>query len=208
MIDLTKTIAAKSDQLNSDDLIASPITVKITKVSAGSSEQPIVVNYDGDGGKPWYPCKSMRRLLVMVWGADGLSYVGRSLTLFRDPEVKWGGIAVGGIRVSHMSNLDKTLTIALTATRGNKKPFTVKPLKQGQPSNVERAPLTAPLHELQDTAGPTLETDADVLRVAMREAAAIGEKEFIAIWLGMTADEKITMNDYKNELKQQLTEGK
>jgi len=201
MIDLTKTIAAKSDQLNSDDLIASPITVKIIKVSAGSSEQPIAVNYDGDCGKPWYPCKSMRRLLVMVWGADGLSYVGRSLTLFRDPEVKWGGIAVGGIRVSHMSNLDKTLTIALTATRGNKKPFTVKPLKVAATPSI-------PLQELPETDKPSLETDADVLRVAMREAAAIGEKEFIAIWLGMTADEKITMNDYKNELKQQLTEGK
>lgn len=35
---------------------------------------------------------------------------------------------VGGIRISHMSHIDKPVTIALTATRGNKKPVTVQPL--------------------------------------------------------------------------------
>jgi len=43
--------------------------------------------------------------------------------------VKWGGLEVGGIRISHMSHIDKPVTIALTATRGNKKPVTVKPLE-------------------------------------------------------------------------------
>jgi len=128
MTDLSKTIEAKSNQLNSDDLQAAPRTIKITKVSAGSAEQPIAINYEGDDGKPFYPCKSMRRVLVAVWGADGASYVGRSLTLYRDPEVKFGGIAVGGIRISHMSHLDKPMFMALTATRGSKKPYTVKPL--------------------------------------------------------------------------------
>ena len=200
MTDLSKTIEAKSNQLNADDLQAKPRTINITKVSAGNSDQPIAINYEGDNKKPWYPCKSMRRLLVVVWGTDGASYVGKSLTLFRDPSVKWGGIEVGGIRISHMSNLDKAMTIALTATRGNKKPYTVKPLKVAAP--------TAPLHEQGEAEDATLETEMDVLKVAMREAAAIGEQEFIAIWVGMTADEKIALNDYKEELKQQLKEGK
>lgn len=43
--------------------------------------------------------------------------------------MKWGGLEVGGIRISHMSHIDKPVTIALTATRGNKKPVTVKPLE-------------------------------------------------------------------------------
>lgn len=195
MTDLSKTIEAKSNQLNADDLMAAPITVKITKVSAGSSDQPIAINYEGDKNKPWYPCKTMRRLLVTVWGTDGGSYVGKSVTLFRDPDVKWGGIAVGGIRISHMSHLDKAMTVALTATRGNKKPYTVKPLA-----------VTKPLHEEGAAEPATLETDMDVLRVAMREAAEEGEQEFIAIWMGMTADEKIALNDYKEELKQQIKE--
>ncbi len=130
MTDLTNTIEAKSDQLGADDLMSGPRNIKITKVSAdtGSSEQPIVINFEGDNRKPWKPCKSMRRLLVAIWGPNGNEYVGRSVTLYRDPTVKWGGMEVGGIRISHMSHIDKPVTIALTATRGNKKPTTVQPL--------------------------------------------------------------------------------
>ncbi len=130
MTDLSKTIEAKSDQLNADDLMAGPRTIEITKVSANqsSSEQPIAIGYKGDNGRTFYPCKTVRRLLVSVWGANGNEYVGRSVTLYRDPTVKWGGMEVGGIRISHMSHIDKPVTIALTATRGNKKPTTVQPL--------------------------------------------------------------------------------
>lgn len=142
MTDLTNTIIAKSDQLNSDSLLSGPMTIKITGVSAdtSSSEQPIIIRYENDKSQPWKPCKSMRRLLVAIWGPNGNEYVGRSVTLYRDPTVKWGGMEVGGIRISHMSHIDKAVTIALTATRGNKKPVTVQPLvirdqpRQEQPS--------------------------------------------------------------------------
>ena len=70
----------------------------------------------------------MRRVLVNVWGKDGNTYVGKSLTLYCDPKVLFGGVAVGGLRISHMSHIDKEVTMALTATRANRKPFTVKPL--------------------------------------------------------------------------------
>lgn len=129
MTDLTQTIIAKSDQINADDLTGGPRTIKITKVSAdtSSSEQPIVISVEGDS-KVYKPCKTVRRLLVAIWGANGNEYVGRSVTLYRDPAVKWGGMEVGGIRISHMSHIDKAVTIALTATRGNKRPTTVQPL--------------------------------------------------------------------------------
>lgn len=129
MTDLTNTIIAKSDQVNADDLAGGPRTITITKVSAdtSSAEQPIVIGIEGDS-KVYKPCKTVRRLLVSVWGANGAEYVGRSVTLYRDPTVKWGGLEVGGIRISHMSHIDKAVTIALTATRGNKKPTTVQPL--------------------------------------------------------------------------------
>lgn len=132
MTDLGLTIAPKSDQLNADDLIGVSRTISITKVSLCSeADQPIAINFEGDNGKPYKPCKSMRRVLVNVWGRDGNSYVGRSMTLYRDDKVTYGGVAVGGIRISHMSHLDKEMTMALTATRANRKPFTVKPLKAG-----------------------------------------------------------------------------
>jgi hypothetical protein len=35
----------------------------------------------------------MRRILVGVWGKDASKYVGRSMTLYRDPAVAFGGLA-------------------------------------------------------------------------------------------------------------------
>jgi hypothetical protein len=127
-MDIRSTLEAKSSQLNTDDLIAGAKTITITKVSAGSAEQPVAVSFEGDGGKPWFPCKSMRRVLVAAWGADASRYVGRRVTLFRDPSVIYGGIAVGGIRVSHLSHLDGPLSIALTVARQKRSPYKVTPL--------------------------------------------------------------------------------
>jgi hypothetical protein len=132
-MDMTPTLAAKSNQLTTDDLIAGPLTITITSVSAGTAEQPVAISYEGDGGKPWYPCKSMRRVLVAAWGADAKEYVGRGITLFRDPSVTYGGIQVGGIRISHLSGLDSPLSIALTVTRQKRSPYKVQPLKQAPP---------------------------------------------------------------------------
>jgi hypothetical protein len=139
-MDITSTLEAKSSQLNTDDLIAGPKTITITKVSAGSAEQPVAVSFEGDGGKPWYPCKSMRRVLVAAWGADASQYVGRRVTLFRDPTVIYGGIAVGGIRVSHLSDLDGPLSIALTVTRQKRSPYKVQPLPASPPAPAKPAP--------------------------------------------------------------------
>jgi hypothetical protein len=83
-----------------------------------------------------------------MWGPDAKQYAGRSLTLYRDPSVKWGGMEVGGIRISHMSHIDKAATMALTATRGNRKPYTVKPLADApkQASQAEQAASDTPEH--------------------------------------------------------------
>lgn len=135
MVDLSPTTLAKSDILNADDLIGKPpMTVKITKVSSVSGEQPISINFEGDNDKPFMPCKSMRRLLVFIWGKDGKNYVGKRMTLYRDPEVKFGGLKVGGVRISHMSDIDEERTVALTASKGKKAGYTVKPLPADKPA--------------------------------------------------------------------------
>lgn len=139
MSDMQPVITAKSDQLNADDLLSGPITIKISAVTVhGGQEQPVSISYDGDNGKPYKPCKSMCRVLVGAWGADSALYVGRSLTLYCDQKVKWGGMEVGGIRISHMTNIADTMTMALTVTRANKKPFIVHPLVN-QAFNYEAA---------------------------------------------------------------------
>lgn len=128
MTNMLNTIIPKSDQINADDLTGRTLTIKVTKVSLLAGEQPVSLNYEGDDGRPYKPCKSMRRVLVNVWGSDGNAYVGRSMTLYNDSKVTWGGAAVGGIRISHMSDIKEPVTMALTASKANRKPFTVKPL--------------------------------------------------------------------------------
>lgn len=129
MNDMSLVIVPKSDQLNSDTLIAGPMTIRITSIEIRpGTEQPVSIHYEGEAGQPWKPCKSMSRVLVAAWGADAKEYVGRSLTLYRDPSVKWGGLEVGGIRISHMTHLEAPMTMALTATKGSRKPYTVRPL--------------------------------------------------------------------------------
>lgn len=129
MTDMAQAIIPKSDQLNSDDLIAGPITIRITGVAIKpGTEQPVAISFEGDNNKPWKPCKSMSRVLVAAWGADAGKYTDRCLTLYRDPTVKWAGMEVGGIRISHMTHITVPLVMALTATKGSRKLFTVQPL--------------------------------------------------------------------------------
>lgn len=130
--DMSKTTAPKSDQLNYDDFIAgSTKNITITKVDISddpNADQPAKVYYQGDNGKPYKPCKSMRRVMVAVWGKESTNYVGRSMTLYGDPKVKWAGVEVGGIRISHMSHIDRPKQVSISLSKGKRAPYQVKPL--------------------------------------------------------------------------------
>ena len=132
-MDMTEFIAPNSAQLNADDLLTGPMTVTITEVTQGNSEQPVNVNTVETPGRPYKPSKSMRRVMVAAWGKDATAYAGRRLTLYCNPEIKFGGAKVGGIEISHMSDIDGDLKVSLTATRGKKKLHTVKPLAAPTP---------------------------------------------------------------------------
>lgn len=145
MNDMSMVILAKSDQLSADDLLAGPITITITNVAVRpGTEQPVTIEYDGGGGRPWKPCKSMSRCLVAAWGADAKAYAGRSVTLYRDPSVKWGGMEVGGIRISHMSHIEREMVMPLTATKGVKKAYKVKPIQAGSQEAETKWPILSP----------------------------------------------------------------
>ena len=132
-MDMTEFIAPNSAQLNADDLLTGPMTVTITEVTQGNAEQPVNVNTVETPGRPYKPSKSMRRVMVAAWGKDASAYAGRRLTLYCNPEIKFGGAKVGGIEISHMSDIDSELKVSLTATRGKKKLHTVKPLAAPAP---------------------------------------------------------------------------
>ena len=92
----------------------------------------------------------MRRVLIHAWGDDGAAYIGKRATLYTDPEVKFGGIKVGGIRISHLSHITRTMDIALTATRGKRTPYQVKPLADAaQPATYPEDKFAAELPKMQ-----------------------------------------------------------
>lgn len=142
-MNITDTIDPKVDQLTADHLIGRTMTICITDVRLAAGDQPCDIHYEGDAGLPYRPGKSMRRVLVHVWGGDVKRYIGRSMTLYRDDDVQFGGLKVGGLRISHMSDIKDAVTMALTAKKGSKKAFKVQPLKLDAPK-VEQPKQDAP----------------------------------------------------------------
>ena len=140
--DLRDTIVPKSNQLNSDQLLGGPITITVTSVRRGSGDdQPIAVHYEGENGRPFMPCLTMRKVLIFAWGEDGSQWVGKMLTLYNKRDVKWGGVEVGGIRISHMSHVQADVKLSLAVTRGKKEPIIIKRLDATDPTVAARAAL-------------------------------------------------------------------
>jgi hypothetical protein len=141
-MDLSRSIIAKSDQLNADDLIGGPRTFTVAEVREGDAEQPVsIVLAEWPSNRPFKPSKTVTRLLVAAWGEESDDWPqGARMTLFRDPTVKWAGQAIGGIRVSHLSHIDGPLKVALQETKGKKVLHTVEPLPK-------TAPTSAPVSE-------------------------------------------------------------
>jgi hypothetical protein len=123
---LRDTIEPKSDQLNYDDVMTTAITDKVVGLAMGNAEQPVIVRLEKH--RDYKPCKSMRRVLIACWGDQGKDWIGKRLTLVGDPSVVFGGVSVGGIRISHLSGIGKPVTVKLTTTRSKRTDYTVKPL--------------------------------------------------------------------------------
>jgi hypothetical protein len=168
-LDVTAAIKPKSDQLNADNLITGPRTIRIREVRIVQGEQPIHVFFDGDDGKPWKPSKTSARCMATIWGSNAEGWVGLSLMIFLDPTVTWSGAAVGGIRISHMEGLDKPRSLMLTKTRGQKGAVVIKPLEMG---GKDRAPV-----------------DVEAAKNGARDAA-LGGKEGFSVWWKANADKR------------------
>ena len=154
-MDLTRMIAPKSDQKNADDFLTGPQTFTITaEIEYEDAQQPAGLVLDGDTKHPYKPGKSMGRVLTAAWGKE--SWVSRRLTLYTDLSVEFGGQEVGGIRISHMSDLpgNKVLKLNLTKKKGQKKPFIVQPLVEvkatAKPANNSSEPTEFEVAETTD----------------------------------------------------------
>lgn len=179
-LDVTKAIEPKSDQLNADDLLTGPRTIRIREVKvAAGQEQPVWIYFDGDDNKPWKSCKTATRTLAAIWGADASKWIGLSLTLYCDPDVTWGGAKVGGIRVSHMEGLTSPRTLMLTKTRGKKGATVIKPLEVTAPKQTEQIKPKLTRDELK----------------RQMEAVANDAAKKAEWWRGLTADQQAIVKE-------------
>lgn len=171
---LRDTIIPKSDQLNADQLLGGAITITVNSVRRGDGDQPIIIGYDGDNGRPYKPCKSMRKVIIFAWGEDGNAWVGRSMTLFCDTNVMFGGIKVGGIRISHMTDIERDVSVSITATRGKKTPFIIKKLEL--PKQPQKQPETPEVRTPKMIAafGKLSVTESQLAAYLKRESAHVG----------------------------------
>lgn len=129
------TAEPRSDQWNADDFIGSPRTFTVANVKNGSAEQKYDIELAGEG-RVWRPPLTMLRLLIHAWGDETDEWIGRRVTLYRDESIRFGSDEVGGVRISHMSNLpgNRPLTVKLTKTRGRRQNHTVEPLPDAPPA--------------------------------------------------------------------------
>lgn len=184
---LRSTIVPKSDQLNFEDLLTGPRTIRISDVRPGNDEQPIIIHYDGDQGHPYKPNKTYRKVLIFAWGEDGRQWIGRSMTLFGDPTVKWGGAEVGGIAISHLSDIPRPINISLTATRGKRVKHEIKVLDVAP--NVKLGDVLKTIHNA---------SNKQTMEYAKNMAMALTNEE----------DVRVAQDAYKNrvaELKAQTS---
>lgn len=125
---LRDTIVPNSNQLNADQLLAGPMTITVRDVRVTVGDQPVSIFYAGDNGRPYKPNKTMRKALIYAWGDDERTWPGRCLTLYNDPDVKFGGDKVGGIKISHLTDIPGQLVMSLNSTKGKKSTITINPL--------------------------------------------------------------------------------
>lgn len=139
MNDFEAALAPKSDQINSSDLIGGDMTITIVsvKVTPGT-EQPVSISFK-ESAKVWRPCKSTGRVLMAAWGADTAQYAGRSVQLYLDPKVKWGGMEIGGIRISAISHIEDDLKIVLAESKQVRKAVIIKRLATQRDATQDQA---------------------------------------------------------------------
>ena len=139
MVDVSETLAPKSQQLDNIDLTDGPRTFTITRVELrDNAEQPLWIHL-AEFDRPWPPNVNMRRVIAHVWGRESDAWVGRRLTLFRDPRIKFGNDTTGGTRISHMSDIDKQVEVPVLVSKGRSATYTVQPLPDTPGASVAPA---------------------------------------------------------------------
>ena len=175
------TAEPRSDQWNADDFTGGPRTFTIAGVKTGVAEQKYDVELVEGEGRVWRPPLTMLRALMKSWGDETSVWIGRRVRLYQDPTVRFGKDVVGGIRISHLSHIDKPLSFPLTVSRGKRATFTVQPLP--------------------DAPAPTPEIPADVIANTQKAVANGTTADYLA-WLAEQCAPEFIVAYVKNETKE------
>ena len=63
----------------------------------------------------------MLRMLVEAWRRDSSNWIGKYVQVYVDPEVKWAGKPVGGIRIRALSDIpDRGMTFIVAENRATR----------------------------------------------------------------------------------------
>ena len=137
---LSDTVTSNGQQLNADDLIGSDKIITVTGIKRSTSkQQPLSIDYYGmQAGRPFKPCLTMRKILFAEWGTDGRQWVGKSMRLYRDDEVKFGTEKTGGIRISHLSDIEKQATHNLLVSKMRRQEFVINKLPTYQQAEFDK----------------------------------------------------------------------
>lgn len=132
MANIAKAIEPKSDQQNAVDYLSGPrvFTVAGTSDYLDDKRRPKVsIHLVEAPERPFKPSATNLRLMVIGWGQDDSTWTGRRIKLDLDPEVRFGGEKVGGIRVVALSHMEQPFTAKLPTTRGKKAEFRVEKME-------------------------------------------------------------------------------
>ena len=128
MDDITDTLAPKSDQLDAVELVNGPRTFTVERVVVNKgAEQPVSIHF-AEFPRPWRPSTNQRRVLAFCWGKHSAGWPGKRMTLFRDPDVVYGGKKVGGIRIRALSDIDGPMSAPILEGQGRPGSYEVLPM--------------------------------------------------------------------------------
>lgn len=192
---LQQALAPKSDQLNADDLIVSNITIVISKVSINlGSEQKIIINYHNDNGKPWKPSKGMGRVLTEILGGDPDLWVGQTVELFRNKEIRFGKEKCGGIQIAGMSAIKNVTTLLITTSKGKKSSITIQPIAPMGNAPVQQRQQSPVTQQLAPESNPKRDW-----AVKLKAAVNYGSLAVDEVWAMVPAELQPDMDSFYKE---------
>ena len=127
-VDIRAATKPKSDQLNYETFLTGPQTFTVSKVTPGDRDHPVFIHMNECPATPYKPSKGMLKCIAQPdgWGDKSSQWVGKSITLYGDPTVIYGGVEVGGIKVAAISDINGDYETLISARRGVRKPHLIK----------------------------------------------------------------------------------